>query len=70
MMVLSGDLAHAPECIWSDGAQMFYVDEDGGQWCDEEATVPYVDPPCTCGYFRHLRSGQAKLRAALSIADE
>lgn len=69
MGVLCGELEHAPSCAWTDG-QAFYVDDAGGEWVDEEATVPYVEPPCTCGYFAHLESARAKLRAAMAAAND
>jgi hypothetical protein len=63
-MVLASDLEHDPFCPILLGPNIRYVDESGACWADEDATVPFVESECTCGYFRLLAQAQAKLRAA------
>lgn len=65
MRVLASDLEHGLDCAYSEAATVYYCDEEGGEWLDEEATVPYVAPACTCGYFALLESAREKLQAEL-----
>src|SRR4051812_27389126 len=66
ILTLCGELEHSPECIWSGPSRVFFTTEDGRNWTDSSCAVPYVPPPCTCGYFDKLRSGRAKLKAMAS----
>lgn len=66
MLALAGDLSHSPNCPWEDSSSVVAVmDAYGNLWTDYTLTVPYVEPPCTCGYFVHVKSGREKLRAMI-----
>ena len=67
MMVLAGDMEHAPMCE-AQYHEVFYQDDAGNYWADETCTVPWVEKECTCGYFAALRSGQDKMRALAEAA--
>lgn len=62
--VLAMDLEHSPDCIYSRVATGCYISEDGRAYEDEDMTVPYTPPTCTCGYFDLMYRARDKLRAA------
>lgn len=66
MMVLAGNMEHAPSCVWSQPVSFAYRDDAGGLWEDAAFTIPHEWPACTCGYFATLDAGRDKLRAELA----
>lgn len=70
-MALCGDLDHSPACAWSEPVGLQIVVEEGGDypkgvWLDQECTIPYVEPACTCGFHAILEAARSKLRSAMA----